>query len=174
MELVSVRVLVHRCHVPHRPLLRNHFLGRPMSAFAKQDVILQCPEVEADHHYWPSRPCMSAEQECSHAAVHRAKALKAASVCQIPPPLPITDSRSTSWSTSASPRSGPKLGLWASGWVGHTGYPPRCPVVPVLRTMDTQHCSKAQIRSQCVLNGSYNKASHTPKKIKKEEVVTVR
>ncbi|XP_004577644.2 large ribosomal subunit protein mL63 [Ochotona princeps] len=83
--LLTGRLLRNR--IPGRQWSGKHRRPRPVSAIAKQNMIRRL-EIEAENHYWLSRPYLSAEQEHGHAAARRAaafEAIKAASTSKFPP-----------------------------------------------------------------------------------------
>ncbi|CAN0561740.1 unnamed protein product [Rangifer tarandus platyrhynchus] len=78
--------LLSRGRIPGRQWIGKHRRPRTVSALAKQNVIRRL-EIEAENHYWLSRPFLTAEQERGHAAARRAaafEALKAAQVAKFP------------------------------------------------------------------------------------------
>ncbi|XP_055282372.1 ribosomal protein 63, mitochondrial [Moschus berezovskii] len=78
--------LLCRGRIPGRQWIGKHRRPRTVSALAKQNVIRRL-EIEAENHYWLSRPFLTAEQERGHAAARRAaafEALKAAQAAKFP------------------------------------------------------------------------------------------
>ena len=78
--------LLCRGRIPGRQWIGKHRRPRTVSALAKQNMIRRL-EIEAENHYWLSRPFLTAEQERGHAAARRAaafEALKAAQAAKFP------------------------------------------------------------------------------------------
>ncbi|XP_024606637.1 ribosomal protein 63, mitochondrial [Neophocaena asiaeorientalis asiaeorientalis] len=78
--------LLRRGRIPGRQWIGKHRRPRPVSAQAKQNMVRRL-EIEAENHYWLSRPFLTAEQERGHAAARRAaafQALKAAQASKFP------------------------------------------------------------------------------------------
>jgi hypothetical protein len=79
--------LLRRNRIPGRQWIGKHRRPRTVSLLAKQNMVRRL-QVEAENHYWLSMPCMTAEQECGHAAARRARAfeaIKAATTSKFPP-----------------------------------------------------------------------------------------
>ncbi|XP_039111169.1 ribosomal protein 63, mitochondrial [Hyaena hyaena] len=79
--------LLRRNRIPGRQWMGKHRRPRSVSFHAKQNLVRRL-EIEAENHYWLSRPFLTAEQEFGHAAARRAaafEAIKAAGMSKAPP-----------------------------------------------------------------------------------------
>ncbi|XP_058897484.1 large ribosomal subunit protein mL63 [Kogia breviceps] len=78
--------LLLRGRIPGRQWIGKHRRPRSVSAQAKQNMVRRL-EVEAENHYWLSRPFLTTEQERGHAAARRLaafQALKASQAARFP------------------------------------------------------------------------------------------